>query len=290
MNNVLLFSVTVGLLLAVIYGFMDIAMSKAAKHLTEIELVFRIQVVALCMLIVAAIVMRQNVGVSFVAIMLAIALGFIYAFSLLSYSKALKTGPVGVVTPISNAYPIIAVPLSIILFKESVSPLGIVAIMLIIAGVFIVDVRLSHKRVVARKQKYLLFAFATLLLWGAYMPVDALLVGRAGWFAALFWEVVFTTLILYIMRIRYTHTHPYASKRSLLLPGVVIISVCEVTAGLLLNYGLEKGNVSVITPLLTTSIVLTVVFAALFLRQPLKRYQVAGVSVAIIGILLMSIS
>lgn len=287
MNQILVISLITGLVTAVFYAIQGIAEGLSARHTRYYEMAFITQFFALIFTIAAAIVTRQVISISLSAFGIAAVLGFIYALSLHFYFRALHIGPVSIVSPISGSYAIVAVPIAVLFLGEALTQWQYVGIALTAIGVFLVDFKMHHRKIKIVHRKYLTYAFATLFLWGIYMPIDSILIDQTNWFAALFWELIFVNLFLAVMLLKRESIGKFKKSVPLLVKAGLIIGLCEVLGGLVMNYGLAKGSVAIMTPLITVSTVFVVLYAVIFMRQKLQRQQAIGVACALIGIMIL---
>lgn len=287
MNQLLLISITVGLLTALIYAIQNIAEGYAAKRIRYYELALVTQVYALVLMSIAAIFLHKSISISVQALVVAAVLGAVCAFSLHFYYRALHTGPINIVAPISGSYAIVAIPLAVIFLHEALSLVQYVAVGLVVLGVFLVDFKIGKRGVKMDHKKYLFYSFLTLVLWGIYMPLASILIGQTDWFVALFWEFLFASVFLMILLLKLVPKKRLKKAHPKFIKACIAIALCEVVGGLILNFGLEKGNVTIITPLTTMSTVITVLFATLFLKERLSSRQAYGITCAVIGIIFL---
>lgn len=287
MNQLLLISIIVGLLTALIYAVQNIAEGYAAKRIRYYELALVTQVYALVLMSIAAIFLHKSISISVQALVIAAVLGAVCAFSLHFYYRALHTGPINIVAPISGSYAIVAIPLAVIFLHEALSLVQYVAVGLVVLGVFLVDFKIGKRGVKMDHKKYLFYSFLTLVLWGIYMPLASILIEQTDWFVALFWEFLFASIFLMILLLKLEPKKRLKKAHPKFIKAGIAIALCEVIGGLILNFGLEKGNVTIITPLTTMSTVITVLFATLFLKERLSSRQAYGITCAVVGIIFL---
>ena len=287
MDNIILISIIAGAITAFLYAIQGITEGLTAKRARYYELAFVTQLCALVIMAFLTIILHKTLRVDATAMLIALLLGLIYALSLHYYFRALKTGPMSIVAPISGSYAIIAVPIAVLFLGEVVTLTQYIGIALIIMGVFLIDFTIHHRSVKLIHRQYLFYAFLTLILWGVYMPIDSILISRSDWFVALFWELVFVNIFLAIMLFRKESAATLRTSMPTILKPSSIIGLCEALGGLVMNYGLDKGSVSLITPIITLSTVITVLFATFFLKQRIRRQQAIGIVCAIAGIFII---
>lgn len=287
MNPLILVSIIVGLLTAFIYAIQNLAEGFAAKRIRYYELAFVTQVYSLILMVFVAVLLHKSIVVDLGSLLIAAALGAVCAFSLHFYYRALRTGPINIVAPISGSYAIVAIPLAVIFLNEALTLMQYIAVGFVTIGVFLVDFKISKRGVRMDHKKYLFYSFLTLVLWGIYMPLASILIGRTDWFVALFWEFLFASIFLAALLVKLEPKRRMKKAKPVFIKVGLAIALCEVVGGLILNYGLEKGNVTIITPLTTMSTVITVLFATVFLKERLSSRQAYGIACALVGIIFL---
>src|SRR3990172_6635890 len=79
------------------------------------------------------------------------AISAILILAQIAFFKALEIGPVGVAATIGAAYPVVTVPLAILVFGENITTLQFLAILTIILGILLTSIR-WEKRLIKVKQ------------------------------------------------------------------------------------------------------------------------------------------
>ncbi|MEO2118102.1 MAG: EamA family transporter [Methanocaldococcus sp.] len=75
-----------------------------------------------------------------------------------------------------------------------------------------------------------------------------------------------------------------------ILSYAIISAILVVIGSLILYYALYKGKASIVVPLSSIGPAITVALSILFLKETLTIYQMIGIALIIIGIVLLSIS
>jgi drug/metabolite transporter (DMT)-like permease len=119
----------------------------------------------------------------------------------ISLLKAYKKGQVTILDPITSAYVVFSVLVSVIIFQEQISPLVVPLIILTILGIFLVSTKFSELKkgltknnVAAGTGLALLFAVlngSTLPFWDAYFS-------RSGWPILIVIEKLFLLIFVYL--------------------------------------------------------------------------------------------
>lgn len=209
--------------------------------------------------------------------------------SWMCYFKALATGDVNKVVPIDKSSTVLTVLLAIVLFHETEHlPLRLAGMAVLTAGIYLM-IEKKQAAVADDDKRWILFAvcsavFAALtsiLAKIGITGVDSNLATliRTGVVLVMAWMIVF---------IQGKHSLVRGADRKEL----IFIFLSGVTTGaswLCYYYAIQNGVVSVVVPIDKMSIVVTVVFSCLVLKERLTGKAAAGLCLMVCGTLVMAI-
>ena len=209
--------------------------------------------------------------------------------SWLCYFKALSLGDVNKVAPIDKSSTILTVLIAILCFGETGHlPLKLAGTALLAAGIFLMVEKKSSGRE-AQGSGWLAYAAASALfaaltsilakigISGVESNLGTAL--RTGVVLVMAWLVVFVR----------------GKQKQLAGPerreaGFIFLSGLATGASWLCYYGaIQRGIVSVVVPIDKMSILVTVVFSALFLKETISRRAALGLALMLAGTLVMAI-
>jgi drug/metabolite transporter (DMT)-like permease len=204
------------------------------------------------------------------------------------FFKALSIGPIGIVATIGSAYSLVTVPLALGLLGEHLTTGQLVAVATIILGVILTSIQIGGKSVRLISKRGVLLALGAMIIWGISFAFLDPVVESLGWVKAFSLEyvlmVIWELVILGAMGIGF---------RKLVAPGfnrlVVANSVAFLFGNAAFNLGLEKGLVSIVTPISSAYPVITVLLAWIFLKEHLKRNQLLGIALVITGVTILAV-
>ena len=229
--------------------------------------------------------------ISFSAWLFLVLSGLATGGSWLCYFRALQLGNAGSVAAVDKTSTVLTVILAFIIFDEKVTPVRIVAIVLMLAGALLVaydggkskaDDDKPHK-----KRQWLLYAvlsavFAALTSVLAKLGIRDIDSNLA--------TAIRTVVVLLMSGIMI----PVKSRgKTMVVPkgrqALLLVLSGVATGGSWLCYfnALQIGQASVVVPVDKLSIVLIAVFSRLFLKEKLSAYSVTGLSAVTVGTLLM---
>lgn len=208
--------------------------------------------------------------------------------SWLCYFKALQLGSVNKVTPVDKSSILLTMLLAVIFLGESLSPLKITSMVLIGGGTYMMlDLKTGQPRKKTSKQGWLFYA----VLSAVFAALVAILgkVGMQGIDSNL-GTAIRTVVVLVMSWGMVLLTKKGSDVQKVDKKSAVFIALSGVATGLSwLCYfrALQEGPASVVAPIDKLSIVFTVLFSYLVLRERLKVKGVVGLVVITFGTLLL---
>lgn len=246
-----------------------------------------------------AVVVIDDWGVSLVPFLLFVAAGLMGPVlgRLLSVGAIRRSGASVSVPVQSSINPIVATLAGVVLFSESVSIGQLLALALIVSGVWITTTGGSANKImpVGLDRPSRLLVLAGPMSAGAILassnvvkkggldlggdPILAALIGYSVGISV--WGVV------YLLRMRRT-AETVKLTRSLWWYG--LHGMFAATASLSLNFGLVRGDISLIAPIAASQPVVVLILSALVLRdlEKLRRGTIIGATIVFLGVAYLS--
>ena len=214
-------------------------------------------------------------------IMLGVLGGGVYAL----FCHLLKIGKVSVVVPITSIWAVITASLGILFLHEFVNPLKILSIVLVVFGVVILSVNWSKKRKVS--SIFSLQAACALLValgWGLYFFFLGPISKQTGWFSTTLLIRIFVTLTLFVLLL------PQLKRKAILFKKIqwkVLLSaaILDVFGFTGYNLAVSRYEVSYVSVIASASPLITVILAAVFLKEKTNFIQKLGMGLVIAGII-----
>ena len=281
-----------GLLCGVIamacWGIGDFVVARAVRKTSAFKMLAWSQVIGLVSCIPALFLLNSFQMPTLGVVGIVIVSGIVLTLGYLSLYKGLQVGKVSIITPISACWAIVTVVLSSFLFRESLSPIQIVAVALAIIG----GVAASFKWRDLRRFSFatavvgIQYAFFAMIGLGLYYVLLDVLVSELGWFI----PVLLVRLVLVSLLFSYSLT----TKRDISFPTkvailVILAGILEFIAFLSYGIGINLEYTSLVAPISAASPVVTIVLAKIFLGERLELNQNVGVAAVLISILLLFI-
>lgn len=204
------------------------------------------------------------------------------------YFRALdiKLSKVSLISPISGATPLVTIILAVLFLHENIEFLAIMGITLVLSGIYVLGSKELDRK---HKSRTYTFSLVAMLLWGLGDVLAKYSIDHIG--HVIFLGITFTTtfILCNIFGIIYYRKNGIPAEKGQLLLGTAGIAA-YIIGGLMLFLALEKGPISLISPVVATYSIFTITFARIFLKEKLDNYQKFAVSLLILGAILIGAS
>jgi len=219
--------------------------------------------------------------------------GVFNGFASLALYRSFEVGKMSVVAPLSASYPALTAVLSFF-SGERLTALRVTGIMLIIAGVIVVargespEPATNPDSLASVGRAGFAWAFGAAVGFGILFWLLGTRIVPAVGFAATVWMIrltssVVTAVVLAVGR------QALAPPREIRVLGLLLsMGVLDTGAFILNNLGMQLEQVSVVSVLASLYGAVTVLLAAIFLREQLTRWQWLGMAAIFAGIALIS--
>lgn len=214
--------------------------------------------------------------------------GISTGMSWLCYFKALQLGNVNKVTPIDKSSTILTMILAMIFLGESITLFKVISIILIGIGTYLMIERKDDNKQ-EKDNKWLIFAFASAI----FASLTSILgkVGIEGVESNL-GTAIRTIVVLIMAWLVVFVTKKQGEIKSVDKKSWKFLLLSGLTTGLswLCYYkALQDGQASIVVPIDKLSILVTIAFSYIILKERLKKKSIMGLILIVIGTLLLLI-
>ncbi|MBY0538990.1 DMT family transporter [Patescibacteria group bacterium] len=228
-----------------------------------------------------------NLGSFVVAILISI-LGY---FPFLFFVKALRMEKVGIVAPIASSWIVVASIVGFVFFNETLSAEKLFVLVAVIAGVVLtsVDFKAWGRGHAVFSKNAIIFALAAAFLWGFVFPLFQL---PSAAFGALVFGLIIETVVFLcgVVHVLITKTQmPLFSVVKPHLKALIGAGVLTAVYTPVVSLGYLTGNVSLVSALSGSSIVVAVFVASFLYKERLTVLQYAGGALILLGTIFVSV-
>ncbi len=270
------------------WGTADFFAVKSARRTSATSTFFWSQLVSVLLYSLMFFLFFRMPILSYTSLALIFVLTISNIIGFLAFYKGLKVGKVGVVSPIVNAWSLVAVSLAILFLGESLSRFQPLAIILVIVGAVFTSFKLKDLRSLNLKNAEVGvgYALAAFFSFGIGFTIIGMLVREINWFIPVYlMKILQMPLLLgYSGVTRQRFSFP---RRTLFW--ILMIGVLETIAFSFYGLGLSYAYTSLLAPIVAAAPVVTVILARIFFRERFDASQAIGISSVLVGIVLLSL-
>lgn len=212
--------------------------------------------------------------------MQSIALGSLYVIGNLTFNEALRISSAPLVGTIGGSFPALTIILSYIFLNESLSITRVFLIALVFLGIIITSS--THGGV--RDHMYfkgIIMALISFIFWGIYFTFNKVLMSAMGWFWPNYIPLLMFPLIFFYMRLKKITFIKPTGKISIAL----ILNAITLRGGdFAFNIGASLGHTAIVAPIGGAYPTLFAVLSYFVFRDPLNKTQIAGIVIALAGL------
>ncbi|HVI69523.1 MAG TPA: GRP family sugar transporter [Magnetospirillaceae bacterium] len=286
-------AVLFGLISAGSWGFADFFVGKSARTLGSAKaalLVNTIQAVVYSILYV--LFLAKDVTFTSEGVIYALIGSIFFAGAQASFFKAMRFGPVGLVSSISSTYPLVALLVGVILFAVGVSVVKVVGIVFIVAGVMVASGLLEKSK--HRLGKGPLVALLPAFGWGVGLGFISQALSLMDWQGTLLIELLVAPVVL-LIGLPCIKGDEHVTLGSLAkgarLPVVWMSGLLQMSGLLALNVGIVRkpSEAAVIVAVSSCYPALTIFLALRHLKETIPLVPLIGGIVGIVGVIILAL-
>jgi transporter family protein len=280
--------VSIGILFGIIamfgFGFSNAISQVPSKEIGSRKTIFFRNIFVSILLLILLLFFLDETNFSIKYIFIAFVISLVGYIPLVTFYKALKTGKVGIISPIANSSVVFTVLFSIIFFGESLSFIQLFSIVFIIFGIILVslnfnDIKISH---LFKKASGVPYALITCFLWGLVFFLFKIPVNVLG--------PILTSFIIEFGIMIYSGMHLRLSKINFDIPNKKILTCVFLVAffgaigTLFFNLGIKTSNVSIVAALTFSSPLVSILYGKFVYKEKLSLQQYTAIIFIVIGI------
>lgn len=279
-----------GLITLFCWGVGDWLTAKSSKKYSEFQANFAVQMPGALIMLAVMLLSGKNFP-SVIQTMTILLIGIIFSVAYIFFIKALSTGSVGIVVPLSNIYPLITLFLSLLILGAVFSVMQIVAMVAIVLGATLLAYEKNHQKIplkVLHRETF--FALIAATLWGIGFFIVDRVINNVPWQMILGIESIFmglfaTGLLVYENGKNNKKMLHAFGNRSGLIAGV-ILSVGAVAFYLAAS---RTGSVIILAVIASGAPLVSSLLGAVIDREKIGVIKRVGATVVVAGIVLLNI-
>ncbi|MBI4020267.1 MAG: DMT family transporter [Candidatus Aenigmarchaeota archaeon] len=273
-----------GLIAMVGYGLDHAIMKVPLKSLGVRKTIFFRNIFLSALLFAVLALFWQDAVFSQYYLLIAVGIALIGYIGLASFAKGLRVGKAGVVTPIANSSLVFTILFAVAFFSEALTPIQLLAIALIIAGIILESVNFRHFKEsgILSPSSGIPFALLTCLLWGLIYFLLKIPVTVLG---PILTSFVFELGILVFSGAGMLITRkPFGGVNRKMIPYLALVGIFGALGTVFFNLGITYASVSIIAALTAANPLVTVLYGRLAYKDRLNAKQYLALLLMVAGV------
>ncbi len=210
------------------------------------------------------------------------------AVPLIALYEGMRVGSASLVGTIGAAFGSLVVIFSIIFLGDKISFYQVLSIVVIFVGLFLssLDLKtLGAKQLIS--DKGVPYALTSMVLWGIYFTFIKIPIKQIGWFWPAYLSWWGFPLVYIFMKARKIDLK-FPKERKIVAASVVNALILG-AALFAYNFASARGQTAIVAPIASSYPVLFAVLAYFVFKDRLKKQQIIGIGITLLGIVLLSI-
>ncbi len=217
-----------------------------------------------------------------------IILGGLYVVVNVMINAAFAVSNVSLIGTIFSSFAAFTILFSFIFMGERVSSNQGLAILIILAGVFLATVDFAElKKGNVIGDRGVRIALVAMIGAALYFTFIRIPIEKVGWFWANYVSILLFPLVFIYMKIRKIKLER-PNFRNAFWP-IIICTILLRSGDFAYNIGISRGLTSIVAPIAGAYPTLFALLGFLVFKDPIKRQQILGILVTLIGIVILSI-
>lgn len=217
-----------------------------------------------------------------------IILGSLYVVVNVLINAAFARSNVSLIGTVFSSFVAFTILFSFIFLGEKVSLFQGLAILIVLAGVFISTVDFGElKKGNIISDRGVRTAFIAMICAALYFTFIRIPVEKVGWFWSNYLSILLFPLVFLYMKIRKIKLERPDFKNTFW--PIIICSLLLRSADFAYNIGINRGFTAIVAPIAGAYPTLFAVLGFLVFKDPIKRQQIVGIAITLIGIVFLSL-
>lgn len=282
-----------GLLLALVsmfsWGVADFIVVGPIRSIGKIKTLAIGQVAIFLVMLVSYAVFPGSIHFTSWAVLFSFLPSLLIILGFLALYKGLHIGKVSLITPIVSSWSLVSIVVGFLIFYQVPTFHQIAGALLIISGMFMAVVNVSEIRSSIKKHvvKGAPEALASMIFFGSSLAFGKMVVDNVGWLSASFLFSLWQTLMIAALYFLKKEEMTKPSGRHVLIAAMA--GILNFLGAISYNMGISTEYLSVVSPIASASVLVTVVLSFVVLKERLTKLQYTGVASVISGIIIMAI-
>jgi uncharacterized membrane protein len=281
-----------GIAAAVAWGTADFFAAKASKANSAVAAALWISTLSWLAYVGLFIANPGNWQWTSSGILYAATAGIFLELGIYVFYRGLEAGPVSIVAPISSAYPLVTAFVGLLIFNGLLRTIDLLGIVIVVTGIAIASGLLGAKSSERKLNPGVLYALATIFLWGVAYALIGQSVAAIGWQKSVLIDTSSGLIALYAVLALTERKALRASLNTKYIKDKFITSTAaiQLSGGIVFTIGLAHSkSPAVITAIAACYPSITALLAFKHLGEKKHKINLIGSFLTIAGVIILVI-
>ena len=276
------------MLAMVLWGLEELFLKQALAHRKGVTTTFLINTIAGAVLSVLAIWFILDSKVTLISqsnLILVTATAITAFVGYIFFYLALQKQELSLISSLDEAWIIVSVIIATVAFGERLSALHLFSIFAVLIGAFLVSADFTKIKGLKfiSGSGYTIFAIVST---GITVPLEKVLVGRVGEANAIFY--LYALYFPLILIGKWLLKENFIKPSKALFKTAVFSGLADGSAFAFYLLAINSGNVSIIAPIVASSVVVTVILGRVYLKEKMTLKETVGTIFILCGVVVLS--
>lgn len=199
---------------------------------------------------------------------------------------ALERQKLSLISSLDESWIIVTILIAVFFFGETLSPLHIFSIVIVLSGALLISADISNLR-------HLSFIsgsgyeFLSIILIGVSIPLEKIVLDRIGEVNAIFY--LSTLVIPFILITKFLRGHAFIKAPGKIFRIAVCSGFADGLAFLFYLLAIQSVAISIVSPIVASSVVVSVILARMYLKERMAPKEIFGACLILAGVIILSI-
>lgn len=199
---------------------------------------------------------------------------------------ALERQKLSLISSLDESWIIVTILIAVFFFGETLSPLHIFSIVIVLSGALLISADISN----LRNLSFISgsgYEFFSVILIGVSIPLEKMTLDRIGEVNSVFYLSIL--IIPFILITKFIRGDPFRRASGRILRIAIYSGFADGLAFLFYLLAIKSAAISIVSPIIASSVVVSVFLARIYLKERMAPKEIFGTCFILAGVIILSI-
>lgn len=273
------------------WGTSDFFANQSAEKIGSFRTFFWSQIAGVILIGIISLILGTTFTFNLQLLALTFITGISYASAYVLFYRGFEIGNVSVISAVINSQIIFIIAISYFIFGQTLTTFQIPALLLVLAGVFLVSVKFDdlQKGEIALMKGVKETLLAAVLFGVIYWPLNEFIAERTDWKMTSFLVKMIAIMTVFMFAKTTKKSLHIEKKSSKLFILIAVVGLLEAMAVISATFGQAYGDSIIVAPISSALTIVTVALAMIFSNEKISKIQGVGIAITVCGIIMTSL-